>query len=390
MTIQDSQNGQSAHSESVISTISPKSRKVLIKRQGTTGGKLPWLSWKNSHTWRHLSQSLFILINSYIGITFYFWVRYYESGGSIPYVERPSGIEGWLPIAGLMNLKYSLLTHQLPPIYGAAMLLLVAFLFISAVFKKSFCSWLCPIGTLSEILWRFGEKVFRRRLRLTKWLDIPLRAMKYLVLALIFYFLIPMSATEIVYFLTSPYGIIIDVKMLDFFRNIGQTTLIVVAILTISSLFIQNTWCRYFCPYGALIGLVSLFSPFKIRRDTSACIDCNRCAQACPSRLPVDKLINVRSIECTTCLSCVEVCPAQDALQLSLRPSKIIAENGDTAAIEARWRGRKILGVSVALFIYLSVFAVIGFAKYAKRWDSPVPVEYYYFYIPKMTNMGHP
>lgn len=365
-------------------------RKILIKREGTTGGKLPWLSWKNSRTLRHVSQTLFLLINVYIGVLFYFWVTYYETGGAGMYVDRPAGIEGWLPIAGLMNLKFFLITRQLPPIYASAMLLLIAFVFISLVFKKSFCSWLCPVGTVSEILWRSGHKIFKRKFALPKWLDIPLRSIKYLILAVIFYFLIPMSAQEIAYFLMSSYGIIIDVKMLDFFRNIGQTTLIVVSVLTVSSLFIPNVWCRYLCPYGALMGIASLFSPFKIRRDANACIDCNRCAKACPSRLPVDKLIQVRSIECTTCLSCVEVCPAQDALQLSLRPAKKPADNGNAEAIRKRWEGRKLTGIAVMTAICLILGGMIGYAKYVDRWNSPVPDVYYQKLIPNAGKLGHP
>src|ERR1035437_8790231 len=41
----------------------------------------------------------------------------------------------------------------------------------------------------------------------------------------------------------------------------------------------QNFWCRYLCPYGALMGLVSLASPLRIRRETSLCIDCGKCAK---------------------------------------------------------------------------------------------------------------
>lgn len=389
----DSQSESLIDRQSDIAPATPiqsSQRKILIKRQGTTGGKLPWLNWQNNRTWRHISQLLFMLINIYIGLTFYFWVKYYQTGGATVFVDRPSGIEGWLPIAGLMNLKFSLMTHQLPPIYVGAMLLLLAFIFISIVFKKSFCSWLCPVGTLSEILWRFGQRLFKRSFYLPKWLDILLRAPKYLILGTIFYILASMSTTEIAAFLTSPYGIIIDVKMLDFFRYPGQITLITVTILTISSFFIQNFWCRYLCPYGALMGFASLLSPFKIRRDVNACIDCNRCAIACPSRLPVDKLIQVRSIECTTCLSCVEVCPAQDALQLSLRPSKTLANNGDQQGIKARWQGRKLFGYSIFIAIYLTLFIVIGYAKYIDRWDSPVPDKYYPLFITNAEKIGHP
>lgn len=104
-----------------------------------------------------------------------------------------------------------------------------------------------------------------------------------------------MPAQAIHYFMLSPYSVVMDVKMLDFFRHMGTATLISVTVLLIASLFIRHAWCRYLCPYGALMGVVSLLSPFKIRRNAESCIDCGKCAKNCPSRIPVDKLIQVRT-----------------------------------------------------------------------------------------------
>ena len=118
--------------------------------------------------------------------------------------------------------------------------------------------------------------------------------------------------------MNSPYGVIADVKMLNFFRHIGQTGAIVLGVLAVASLLIQNFWCRYLCPYGALLGIASFFSPARIRRNPETCIDCAKCVKACPSALPVDTLVTIKSAECTGCLECVAVCPAKDTLGLSL------------------------------------------------------------------------
>ncbi len=83
-------------------------------------------------------------MNIYIAITFWYWVRYYETAGSTIFVARPGGIEGWLPIAGLMNLKYSLATGQLPSVHAAAMLLLVAFIVISLFTQKGLLLMVMP------------------------------------------------------------------------------------------------------------------------------------------------------------------------------------------------------------------------------------------------------
>ena len=118
-----------------------------------------------------------------------------------------------------------------------------------------------------------------------------------------------MSAMGIRDFMLSPYGLIADVKMLNFFRHLGETGLTVLGIFVLASVFVQNFWCRFLCPYGALLGLTSWLSPTRIRRNTETCIDCAKCAKACPSALPVDKLVQIRSVECTGCLEWWQFAP---------------------------------------------------------------------------------
>src|SRR5579863_7224021 len=132
---------------------------------------------------RHGVQGVFVLLNAWLGIQFYFWVRYFERGGVGWAVPRPAGAEGWLPIAGLMNLKYFFSTGQIPVIHPAAMFLFGAFLLMSLLLKKAFCSWLCPVGTFSEALAAVGRRILSRfggrNLHLPKAADIPLRGLKY-------------------------------------------------------------------------------------------------------------------------------------------------------------------------------------------------------------------
>src|SRR5438270_5305599 len=266
---------------------------------------------------RQVVQFLFLALNVWLGAEFYFFVRHLEAyAPGTP--TRPAGVEGWLPVAGLMNLKAFLLTGDLPQVHPAAMFLLIAFVGMSLLLRKAFCGWLCPVGTVSELLWKFGRKMFRRNWVLPKWSDIPLRGLKYVLLGLFGYAVASMDVESIQGFLSSPYGLIADVKMLNFFRNLGVTAAVVLGFLFIASVFVQNFWCRYLCPYGALMGLASLLSPTRIRRDPELCIDCAKCAKACPSHLPVDTLIQIRSAECLGCLECVAVCPADKALDLAV------------------------------------------------------------------------
>jgi ferredoxin len=120
------------------------------------------------------------------------------------------------------------------------------------------------------------------------------------------------------------------------------------------------------------MGLASLFSPARIRRDLDLCIDCAKCAKACPLLLPVDKLINVRSAECTACLECVAVCPAQGALQLSLP------------------RKRDIPAWVLAAGLALLFFGVVGYAKLAGTWESHIPDAVYANILPIINQLQHP
>ncbi len=325
-----------------------------------------------SQALRLTAQVLFLLLNVAIGIQFYFFVRYFQTGGQGARLSRPPGVEGWLPIAGLMNLKYWIVTGTVPSVHPAAMILLLAFLVISIVFRKAFCSWLCPIGTISEALWRFGKRVFRLSFIPPRWIDLPLRSLKYVLLGLFVYAVSSMSAEALRAFMESPYGLIADVKMLYFFLFLSQPAAITLLVLVLLSVFIQNFWCRYLCPYGALVGLASLLSPARIRRDPVVCIDCAKCFKACPSFLPVDRIASVRSAECTACLECVAVCPAVGALQFSL-PGR-----------------RAIPSWAVAAGIAVIFLGIVGIAKLSGHWQTNIPPELYQHLILRADEFSHP
>ena len=373
-------------------------------------------------------QLAFLALNVWMGVQFYQWVRWAETAGRTVAVQRPPGVEGWLPIAGLMELKYVAVMRQWPAIHPAGLVLISAFLLMSFLLRKSFCSWLCPVGTLSEYLWKLGRFTFGRnfgpaspaRPSLARWgggpphkqkqlrpgtvLDVLLRGTKYLLLGFFAYAVVMMPAAAIAGFLGGPYGLVVDVRMLDFFRFLGGTAAFVLLGLIVASIFVQNFWCRYLCPYGALMGLASMFSPLRIRRNQTACIDCGKCAKACPSALPVDKLVQIRSAECTGCLECVAVCPSRDALALShafaRQPAPVCtpapaAGNGEAiqpAEPGCRKMGRPkgIPAWAVAAVIALLFFGFVGYAKLSDHWQTRLPQQVYFELVPRASDVQHP
>lgn len=327
---------------------------------------------EHSQALRRAIQFAFLVLNVWIGLQFYLFVRYYETGGQSIRAVRPAGVEGWLPIASLMNLKVMFLTGRLPAVHPAGTLLLIAFLAASWIFRKSFCGWLCPVGTISEYLWRLGRKLFGRNFRLPRSVDIPLRGIKYVLMGLFVYVVADMSVAGIRQFLDSPYGMVDDVKMLNLFRELGMAGGIVMAVLGLGSIFVQNFWCRYFCPYGALMGLVSLASPLRIRRDEDLCVDCARCARACPSALPVDQLVTIRSAECLGCMQCVAACPAEGALFLSTPRRKRVPAWAVAAGIATLFVGTYVC------------------ARWTGHWNTDLPERVYFDLVPHANELAHP
>jgi polyferredoxin len=320
-------------------------------------------------------QVVFAAIAALVGVQFYFWVRYFETGGATVRVSRPPGVEAWLPIAALMNLKTFVLTGAVPPVHAAGMFMLLAFLAIAFVCHKAFCGWICPVGTISEWLWQGGEAACGRNVALPRWLDNALRSLKYLLLSLFLYVVMTMSVPDIRAFLSSPYGIVADVKMLDFFRHAGRATAIVLAVLLVSSVLIKNVWCRFLCPYGAMLGIIALVSPTRIRRNADRCIDCAKCAKACPAGLPVDTALSIRSAECTACMSCVAVCPAAGALDLTCGTSR-------RHALLSPW--------TVAAIVVMIFVGMVSYAQWRGYWHTDLPDATYFELVPNAGSFAHP
>ena len=77
------------------------------------------------------------------------------------------------------------------------------------------------------------------------------------------------------------------------------------------SLFVERPWCKYACPYGAVLGITNLFRVFQIRRVEATCKADGACSILCPMNIPVDAVKTVRDHQCISCLECTSeaICP---------------------------------------------------------------------------------
>lgn len=295
-----------------------------------------------------------------IGAQFTLWVRAHLAGAEPP-VPRPPGVEAFLPINAMLTLKHLLLTGVVDRVHPAGLAIFLGICLMSLVVARSFCSHLCPVGLLSELVGRAGARTLGRNLSLPGWLDLPLRGLKWLLLAFFVWAVWwSMDPEAVADFIASPYARVADAKMWLFFAHPSRLTVAVLGVLVVGSFFVRDLWCRYLCPYGALVGLLGRLAPLKVERRSALCTDCRACTRVCPARLPVHTLTRVVSVECTSCQDCVAACPARGCLEV--RAPRLVPLPGRRAL-------RPVVAIAVAVGLYL---AVVGGFRLAGRWHSSV------------------
>jgi NAD-dependent dihydropyrimidine dehydrogenase PreA subunit len=121
------------------------------------------------------------------------------------------------------------------------------------------------------------------------------------------------------------------------------------------------------------MGLVSTLSPVRIIRDPISCIECGKCTKACPSLLPVDRVLTIRTPECNGCLTCVSVCPVKDALEM-----------------RTLVRRRRVSASAIATGVAVVFVLVVGYAKASGNWEGRVPEHFFFRLIPNAASFTHP
>lgn len=302
-------------------------------------------------------QYVFLAFFAYVGFRFYAYAQW-AMGMSPDYVPKPASVEAFLPISSLLAAKRLALTGEYDFVHPAGLTILLLAVATALLVRKGFCGYLCPVGTLSMLLDRLGKRLGISR-RMPGWLSMALSLPKYfLLLFFVDLLLLKMNAADIEAFLRTPYNMVADTKMLLFFLNPSTTLLVIMGVLVLGGMLFPAFWCRGFCPYGALLGLFSLFSPLAVRRNPEICTGCRRCSRVCPSRIPVHEKQRVSNPECLGCTECVGACPETGCLELRL-------------GYAAKARALPFWSAAAGTLILLAVFycgAVAG-----GNWESKIP-----------------
>lgn len=252
-----------------------------------------------------------------IMVTVEAYLHQIQGGGSAP------SIHALCPYGGLETFYNLVFTGTfLQKIFSGTMILLVITLLLALVFKRSFCGLICPFGALQEFFGLIGKKVFHKRFTIPKFIDKPLRYLKYIVLVLTLYFAwITAGLWVDPYDPWAAYG-----HISSGFTNLAAEYLvgaILLVIILIGSMLYDRFFCKYLCPMGAVYGIISKISPSKIVRNKDKCIGCGLCSKSCPMNIDVANSEKVTSAECISCQSCVLSCPKKDALEYKIGKSKL-------------------------------------------------------------------
>ena len=193
-------------------------------------------------------------------------------------------------IVFMLGLFWSLVPHS--DIVGQKLFLSIFFM---GVF---FCGWVCPFGTLQEMLAKLG-----RCLRLPRY-QMPKSIQKYLQFSRYFFYGATLFGISITWLNARS-----AFTHRLFIGTLTTSVSIVLILFLILSLFMDRPFCNYFCTKGAFYGLLSPLRLFSIRRNESCCIHCHLCDKKCPMNIAIEKTRFVRHPNCINCFQCMSVCP---------------------------------------------------------------------------------
>lgn len=217
------------------------------------------------------------------------------------------GASGACPLGALQNSLSA--SGKTAPFYVFGIILLYGI-----IFGRFICGFLCPFGLIQDLLHKIPTPKLRKN-RLTK----ALSYLKYVILVF-FVFVIPL-----VYMfkdfplpgfckyicpagtLGGAVSLLINPQNSEMFGMLGPLftwKFMLMVSFAVACIFIYRCFCRFFCPLGALYGLLNRFAILGIKLDKPSCTECGRCVTKC--KMDISR---VGDHECINCGECISVCP---------------------------------------------------------------------------------
>ncbi|HEY3318617.1 MAG TPA: 4Fe-4S binding protein [Coriobacteriia bacterium] len=199
----------------------------------------------------------------------------------------------------------------------------IAFVTVAAtvIFGRAWCGWVCPVGTLLDVMPARGGKksALSRRWRLGKYVVLALVVAAALLGHLSPMVLDPVTVlTRPLQELARPFygadgigrnaGVEFGAESI---RSVALLSLLpLVGVLALNSIS-RRTWCRTLCPLGGLLALLAKAPGIRRVVDAEKCTSCARCARDCPTdAVEREQGFASSAAECTVCLKCSDSCPS--------------------------------------------------------------------------------
>ncbi len=205
------------------------------------------------------------------------------------------------------------------------------------VIGRFFCAYVCPMGASIDFL---DFIFFRKKKRPVLKAEASFRKAKYFLLVIFItaaiaglslaFLMDPMSLlTRFYTFFIYPLAITLINLLLDLVRPLFQAlgwvtlshlhyfqsvyymsaiTLLIFGGIIVFNRLAPRSWCRYLCPLGAFLSLISPLGIFK-RRVSDECNECLKCQKVCPMGAIVENPRRTHLPECIQCRTCAKVCP---------------------------------------------------------------------------------
>jgi polyferredoxin len=300
---------------------------------------------------RIVSQTFFFAL-----FVFLLWVTWFSRLGVYP-------VSLFLEVDPLVGIATALSTGTVYRWLWRGMFVLVPTLLLGRVF----CNWMCPYGTLHQFFgWIFNIRSNRNNIDVNRYR--PIYQLKYYILV-VFLVLAVFGSLQIglldpicllVRTMTTTVAPASDLAAANAARALEENGMngglasflssapgspeqriftgawfvgLVIIVLVGMNLVIPRFFCRVLCPLGALLGVLSRFSLWRIDRDLTKCTDCDLCLKHCEGAS--DPQAALRKSECFVCFNCIDDCP-EDALTFKLAPvpvkHRIVGKIRDGAA----------------------------------------------------------
>ena len=268
--------------------------------------------------------------------------------------KDPANPEAYCPMGGLQALTTFFVRGSLPCSMSMVQIVMGIVLAAAVVlFSKLFCGYLCPLGTVQDLLMKLRNTIGWRGIVVKNGTvaDKVLRVIKYVLLFWIFYS--TATASELFCKNLDPYYAVATGFKGEI--TLWMSLISVVAVI-LCGFMVNMFWCKYLCPLGAisnslkfwvwivvlaaayyLLGAVGVNVPWwallaafcvvgylleilcgkprlqvlHIMKNDSKCTHCGLCTKACPYGIDVAgcRAGAVKAVDCTLCGECTAVCP---------------------------------------------------------------------------------